>query len=705
MEQDSRDTNLVVIKTNIEPAEKVLFRLTYEELLERTQGSYTQTFMVDPGQIVEDFVIKVNINESLPIASLAAPELKSSNEIDFSETNTDSSIAVISKNIDDDPAKASVEFTISPEYQHKQGPEGVQGEFSVVYDVDRTNQTSEIQVIDGYFVHFFAPENLPVIPKHIIFVLDVSGSMSGKKLEQLKDAMFTILDEMTEQDYFDIITFSSDTSQATTTMSATDANKKKGQDLILKLIASGGTNIDGALKVAVDLGREMIIKETLKGGQTMILFLTDGNPTVGEQDHVIIVSNIEENNAETKIPIYTLGFGQDADFNLMQKIAGVTDARAKRIYEGSDAALQLEGFYQEIASPLLANIKFKYVGENVDQDSVSSQDNSILFKGSESTVVGKVSSLGESFTAIVTGEGKTGSYEKRVNCSFLPFPNSLPLPPLSSPVDVIGIPDLSPSQSFIKKLYAFLTIKQALKKNDQASQDKALKLALENNFVTKLTSLVVSKENQTKETVEPVPVSIRRPNRPFYSYGPTPGIRSSGVSYSMRNTVMSHSRHHGQPYMNAMPDYIDGVPVMASVNMHRPRHRHRHQGRPYTNAMPDYDFAHTSRVPTPTTTTATTSTMTTTTTTSNYENCKLSLFSKTYKRGVNKELTDTTSDLEDFKDESVSAEVTGQCCWRVYAEPDFKGESLVLRPASTYNSVTSLKNLLRNLKSTQRISC
>ena len=81
MEQDSRDTNIVVIKTNIEPAEKVLFRLTYEELLERKQGSYKQTFMVNPGQIVEDYIIKVNINESLPIALLVAPQLKISNEL------------------------------------------------------------------------------------------------------------------------------------------------------------------------------------------------------------------------------------------------------------------------------------------------------------------------------------------------------------------------------------------------------------------------------------------------------------------------------------------------------------------------------------------------------------------------------------------------------------------------------------------------
>ena len=61
---------------------------------------------------------------------------------------------------------------------------------------------------NGYFVHFFAPDYLQALPKHVVFVLDVSGSMYGTKLVQLKDAMMTILDDLSEQDYFNILTFS-----------------------------------------------------------------------------------------------------------------------------------------------------------------------------------------------------------------------------------------------------------------------------------------------------------------------------------------------------------------------------------------------------------------------------------------------------------------------------------------------------------------
>jgi Mg-chelatase subunit ChlD len=64
------------------------------------------------------------------------------------------------------------------------------------------------QISDGYFVHFFAPEDLPPLRKHVIFVLDVSGSMSGRKISQLKEAMTTILSDLNQGDLFSIVTFS-----------------------------------------------------------------------------------------------------------------------------------------------------------------------------------------------------------------------------------------------------------------------------------------------------------------------------------------------------------------------------------------------------------------------------------------------------------------------------------------------------------------
>jgi len=64
-------------------------------------------------------------------------------------------------------------------------------------------------VIDGYFVHFFAPTVLPTLPKHVIFVLDTSGSMAGTRIEQTKQAMNSILDQLKDEDIFSVVEFSS----------------------------------------------------------------------------------------------------------------------------------------------------------------------------------------------------------------------------------------------------------------------------------------------------------------------------------------------------------------------------------------------------------------------------------------------------------------------------------------------------------------
>lgn len=64
-----------------------------------------------------------------------------------------------------------------------------------------------LQAVDGYFVHFIAPKGLTPIPKRIVFVLDSSSSMSGRKVEQMKTAMLAILKDLHQKDKFNIIDF------------------------------------------------------------------------------------------------------------------------------------------------------------------------------------------------------------------------------------------------------------------------------------------------------------------------------------------------------------------------------------------------------------------------------------------------------------------------------------------------------------------
>lgn len=65
-----------------------------------------------------------------------------------------------------------------------------------------------MQVDEGYFVHFYSPTDLKTLPKHVLFVLDISGSMGGRKIEQLREALTLILADIGKGDYFSILLFS-----------------------------------------------------------------------------------------------------------------------------------------------------------------------------------------------------------------------------------------------------------------------------------------------------------------------------------------------------------------------------------------------------------------------------------------------------------------------------------------------------------------
>merc|ERR1719225_2222096 len=367
--KNRRDSNTFSVDTNLEPGEKVVFTLTYEELLERKEDQYEYVLHVDPGVVLDDFHVEININESLPLSKLFVPELLESNEIDFSEEEEESSVAEVTRDVGGSPNNARVVFAPSKEYQLEAGDQGVSGRFVVRYDVDRQGEDSEVQVIDGYFVHYFVPSNLPTLPKHLVFVLDTSGSMSGEKIEQLKDAMFTVLEDLTESDFFNIIEFNSEIKHwsgqefgdtNTEFYPATEENKNKAIKSVIELSAGGGTRLNDAILAGLEVAETALQREALpRDVKSLVVFLTDG---LGTTSADVIKNNIKTKNRDLQTPIFTLAFGADTDISLLQSIASQNNAVSKRIYEGSDAALQLEDFYAQISSPVLSNLNVEYVG-------------------------------------------------------------------------------------------------------------------------------------------------------------------------------------------------------------------------------------------------------------------------------------------------------------------------------------------------------
>jgi len=420
-----------------------------------------------------------------------------------------------------------------------------------------------------------------------------------------------------------------------------------------------------------------------------------------------------------QIPVFTIAFGADTDIDLLQSISIQNHAISKRIYEGSDAALQLEDFYSQISSPLLSDLKFEYVG-GLDNSSISQTEVNTFFKSGEFVVTGKLSESAKQRSNIgirISGFGKDGPYIRQFDVCLRSTsrPGQSQIPSLSpNPCLYHRLYPKSEAQSFLQKLFAFQHIKQLLQLEFTADseeerseiKEKATELSIENNFVTDLTSLVVVKpdERPTVVSLEDAPFHNgpifpsspprRQQQQSVYYSGPVLSGPVSG-SVSVRSSSSNNYNNQGifqSPYSGPV---ISG-PVSGSVSAYSSSSFNNYNNKrilPRTST----------RVPFSGTTTVFPETPGVS------EDCladgSLSLYSRTYHRGDQQDLTDSSPDLAGFARTAVTAKLTGECCWQLYSQAEYMGDLLTLRPGQTYTSVTSLGNLFRNAVSVRKIQC
>ena len=121
---------------------------------------------------------------------------------------------------------------------------------------------------------------------------------------------------------------------------------------------------------------------------SMLVVLTDGEPTYGETGKREIEHNVQD-AIKGDYSLFCLAFGEDADFEFLKRLALNNHGVARRIPERADASILLEGFYEEVATPLLYDVQF-YYSDGVVPNTLSDRFFSNYFNGSEIVVVGKL---------------------------------------------------------------------------------------------------------------------------------------------------------------------------------------------------------------------------------------------------------------------------------------------------------------------------
>ncbi|XP_014002439.1 inter-alpha-trypsin inhibitor heavy chain H6 isoform X2 [Salmo salar] len=478
------------VAVSVPSGTQMSFSLSYEELLPRRLGRYELTLGLRPGGLVTNLTLDVSIAERTGLSFIKVLPLKTSRLL--SNTVTGESEAPASTQVQQNPCCARVHYSPSLQQQSSASSKGLNADYIIQYDVELSDLIGDIQVFDGYFVHYFAPRGLPVVPKDVIFVIDVSGSMIGTKIKQTKQAMSTILGDLREEDHFNIITFSDKvhTWKKGRTVRATRSNIRDAKDFVKRIIAKGWTNINAALLSAAQL----VNPPSSSGGTRrvpLIIFLTDGEATIGVTSGDFILSNAKSALGATSL--FGLAFGDDADFPLLRRLALDNRGVARMVYEDADAALQLKGFYDEVASPLLSDIQLTYMDDQAFDVTRSLFPN--YFQGSELVVTGKVKPGVRDLKVSLTASGSKQKVKVENEVLVSNGEGNRTVLSMGCPGGMDGIP------SFVRRLWAYFTIKELLlaKLNTTDSNiqkllgEKATNLSLKYNFVTPVTSLVVVK--------------------------------------------------------------------------------------------------------------------------------------------------------------------------------------------------------------------
>lgn len=392
------------IKVSLPPQGHTQVILYIEELLFRKRNEIEFQVPVFPGVAVDLLTLNVSIHEPYTgISSFALGELASTELTTLVQPTLEGDQATVHMEVTNVSrsgyvADRGIDLPRLLDFKYDTGPLPSEG----LLIPDETGTC---------FMHLFNPFDelmgrSGTIPRNIVFVIDISGSMRGQKLEDAKTAFHAIVDTLNEEDTFVLQTFSSNGVEGSVgPLPANGNGKVLAKDWVNRLEAQGSTNINAALMEGVQTLYGM--KQDSEIAVPILVILTDGQATAGVTYSVQIAQNVRNINNFVEAKIYGLAFGYDADLSLLIGISIQNGGMATRIFEGyGDAAYQMENFYVgELGSILLYDVNVVFDGIGID--STTRRQYSVLPGGSEVAIRARVSSLGEGTVLRATTSGTT----------------------------------------------------------------------------------------------------------------------------------------------------------------------------------------------------------------------------------------------------------------------------------------------------------
>lgn len=264
---------------------------------------------------------------------------------------------------------------------------------------------------DGYFMLLASPEvkeeaetEREERSKTVIFAIDRSGSMRGRKMEQARNAAKFVIANLNVDDLFNIVVYDGNIETFRPELErVTPETRQEALDYVANLRAGGMTNIDGAMKTALD----MLAPD---GGPAYVLFLTDGRPTVGERNETQIAQNAKEHNV-AGARIFNFGVGYDVNARLLDRISSAHGGYTEYVGPDEDVEASVARFYSRLTSPVMTDIELKVAKTAVNR--IYPENIPDIFEGGQIVLAGRYVDSGPATFTLV---GKVG--DERVEMNF-----------------------------------------------------------------------------------------------------------------------------------------------------------------------------------------------------------------------------------------------------------------------------------------------
>ncbi|HPC82238.1 MAG TPA: VIT and VWA domain-containing protein [Thermoanaerobaculaceae bacterium] len=248
----------------------------------------------------------------------------------------------------------------------------------------------------GFFALLASPDTDPsraqVVAKDVVFVLDTSGSMAEKgKLEQAKRALRFCLANLNVVDRFEVVRFSTEAEPLFEKLvEASAANRTRAEQFVDGFRPVGGTAVEDALTRAL----EPLAVQGRADRPYVVVFLTDGRPTIGSTNDDEIVARVRKAMGERLVRVFSFGIGIDVNTHLLDRLTETTRAASQYVLPDEDIEVKVSRFFTKINAPVLADLKLRFSG-GARASKLAPAELPDLFRGEQLVVFGRYSGFGD----------------------------------------------------------------------------------------------------------------------------------------------------------------------------------------------------------------------------------------------------------------------------------------------------------------------